>query len=161
MKTSSRQLTWIYTVFKRGYRYFIRLLLRARNRKNNTLPYCCKSRLLPQGSRSVLYTYPYYIFPCFKWRQTLYHVAVKAGFYCKAVEVCYIPIPCFKLIRPESTQNHAVILGHFMLSDARNTSRGPTYRPPNVTGCRKIPHARGGNRTWAAGSKGKHSTRSL
>ena len=32
----------------------------------NTLPRCCKSRLLPQGSRSVLYTYPYYIFPCFK-----------------------------------------------------------------------------------------------
>ena len=31
----------------------------------------------------------------------------------------------------------------------------------NVTGCRKIPTARGGNRTWAAGSKGKHSTTSL
>ena len=30
-----------------------------------------------------------------------------------------------------------------------------------VTGCRKIPHARGGNRTWATGSKGKHSTTSL
>ena len=27
------------------------------------------------------------------YRQTLYHVAVKAGFYRKAVEVCYIPIP--------------------------------------------------------------------
>ena len=27
------------------------------------------------------------------YRQTLYHVAVKACFYCKAVEVCYIPIP--------------------------------------------------------------------
>ena len=25
-----------------------------------------------------------------------------------------------------------------------------------VTGCRKIPTARGGNRTWTAGSKGKH-----
>ena len=34
--------------------------------KANTLPRHCKSRLLPQGSRSVLYTYPYYIFPCFK-----------------------------------------------------------------------------------------------
>ena len=34
--------------------------------KANTLPRRCKSRLLPQGSRSVLYTYPYYIFPCFK-----------------------------------------------------------------------------------------------
>ena len=33
----------------------------------NTLPRHCKSRLLPQGSRSVvLYTYPSYIFPCFK-----------------------------------------------------------------------------------------------
>ena len=32
----------------------------------------------------------------------------------------------------------------------------PTYWPPNVTGCRKIPHARGGNRTWAAGSTGRH-----
>ena len=29
--------------------------------KANTLPRRCKSRLLPQGSRSVLYTYPYYI----------------------------------------------------------------------------------------------------
>ena len=29
------------------------------------------------------------------YRQTLYHVAVKAGFYRKAVEVCYIiPRPC-------------------------------------------------------------------
>ena len=27
-------------------------------------------------------------------RQTLYHVAVKAGFYRKAVEVYHIPIPC-------------------------------------------------------------------
>ena len=27
------------------------------------------------------------------YRQTLYHVAVKAGFYRKAVEVCYIPSP--------------------------------------------------------------------
>ena len=26
-------------------------------------------------------------------QQTLYYVAVKAGFYRKAVEVCYIPIP--------------------------------------------------------------------
>ena len=34
--------------------------------KANTLPRRCKSRLLPQGSRSVLYTYPYYLFPCFK-----------------------------------------------------------------------------------------------
>ena len=34
--------------------------------KANTLPRRCKSRLLPQGSRSVLYTYTYYIFPCFK-----------------------------------------------------------------------------------------------
>ena len=32
----------------------------------NTLPRRCKSRLLPQGSRSVLHTYTYYIFPCFK-----------------------------------------------------------------------------------------------
>ena len=30
--------------------------------KANTLPRRCKSRLLPQGSRSVLYTYPYYMF---------------------------------------------------------------------------------------------------
>ena len=30
-----------------------------------------------------------------------------------------------------------------------------------VTGCRKIPTARGGNRTWAAGSTGKHSSTSL
>ena len=37
----------------------------------------------------------------------------------------------------------------------------PTHWPPNVTGCRKVPTARGGNRTWAAGSKGKHSTMSL
>ena len=29
--------------------------------KANTLPRRCKSRLLPQGSRSVLDTYPYYI----------------------------------------------------------------------------------------------------
>ena len=29
--------------------------------KANTLPRRCKSRLLPQGTRSVLYTYPYYI----------------------------------------------------------------------------------------------------
>ena len=28
------------------------------------------------------------------YRQTLYHVAVKAGFYRKAVEVYHIPIPC-------------------------------------------------------------------
>ena len=28
------------------------------------------------------------------YRQTLYHVAVKAGFYRKAVEVYQIPIPC-------------------------------------------------------------------
>ena len=28
------------------------------------------------------------------YRQTLYHVAVKAGFYRKAVEVYYIPRPC-------------------------------------------------------------------
>ena len=34
--------------------------------KANTLPPRCKSRLLPQGSRSELYTYTYYIFPCFK-----------------------------------------------------------------------------------------------
>ena len=26
-------------------------------------------------------------------KATLYHVAVKAGFYRKAVEVCYMPIP--------------------------------------------------------------------
>ena len=29
--------------------------------KANTLPRRCKSWLLPQGSRSVFYTYPYYI----------------------------------------------------------------------------------------------------
>ena len=34
--------------------------------KANTLPRSCKSRLPSQGSRSVFYTYPYYIFPCFK-----------------------------------------------------------------------------------------------
>ena len=34
--------------------------------KAKTLPRRCKSRLLQQGSRSVLYTYPYYIYPCFK-----------------------------------------------------------------------------------------------
>ena len=28
------------------------------------------------------------------YRQTLYHVAVKAGFFRKAVEVYHIPIPC-------------------------------------------------------------------
>ena len=33
--------------------------------KVNTLPRRCKSRLQLQGSRSELYTYPYYIFPCF------------------------------------------------------------------------------------------------
>ena len=33
--------------------------------KANTLPRRCKSRLLPQGSRSVFIN-PYYIFPCFK-----------------------------------------------------------------------------------------------
>ena len=63
--------------------------------KANTLPRRCKSRLLPQGSRSVLYTYPYYIFPC------------------------------FKLIRPRIYAEPRVIPGHFLLSDARNTSRGP------------------------------------
>ena len=30
---------------------------------------------------------------CWIYRQTLYHVAIKAGFYRKAVEVYYIPIP--------------------------------------------------------------------
>ena len=34
--------------------------------KANTLSDLCKSRFLPQGSRSVFNTYPYYIFPCFK-----------------------------------------------------------------------------------------------
>ena len=34
--------------------------------KADTLPRRCKSRLPPQGSRSALYTYTYYIFPCFK-----------------------------------------------------------------------------------------------
>ena len=35
--------------------------------KANTEPRRCKSRLLPQGSRSVLYTYPYYMsIPNFK-----------------------------------------------------------------------------------------------
>ena len=34
--------------------------------KANTLPRSCKSRLPSQGSRSEFYTYPYYIFPCFK-----------------------------------------------------------------------------------------------
>ena len=63
--------------------------------KANTLPRRCKSRLLPQGSRSVLYTYTYYIFPC------------------------------FKLIRPRIYSEPRVIPGHFLLSDARNTSRGP------------------------------------
>ena len=113
----------------------------------NTLPRRCKSRLLPQGSRSVLYIprpcdiHPlqFEIRPWISWyrnhvkwdqgrylcterskdglfavgaivverkyftcpsresnpgrwiyRQTLYHVAVKAGFYRKAVEVYYI-----------------------------------------------------------------------
>ena len=46
-------------------------------------------------------------------------------------------------------------------ADADGLSRRPPHWPPNVTGCRKIPTARGGNRTWAAGSKGKHSTTSL
>ena len=32
--------------------------------KANTLPRRCKSRLLPQGSRSALYTYTYYILVC-------------------------------------------------------------------------------------------------
>ena len=31
---------------------------------------------------------------CWIYTQTLYHVAVKAGFYSKAVEVYYIPRPC-------------------------------------------------------------------
>ena len=98
--------------------------------------------------------------------QTLYHVAVKGGFYRKAVEVCYIPIPttyfpALNWFVPASFWNHALNPGHFMLSDARNTSSGPQHWPPNVTGCRKIRTARGGNRTWAAGSKGKHSTTSL
>ena len=100
------------------------------------------------------------------YRQTLYHVAVKAGFYRKAVEVCHIPIPttyfpALNWFVPESARNHAVIPGHFHQSDARNPSRGPPHWPPNVTGCRKIQTARGGNRTWAAGSIGKHSTTSL
>ena len=73
--------------------------------KANTLPRRCKSRLLPQGSRSELYTYTYYIFPC------------------------------FKLIRPRSTRNHAVIPGHFILSDARNPSRGP---PTLATKCHRV-----------------------
>ena len=36
------------------------------DQKANTLPSRCKSGLLPQNSRSVFYTYPFYIFPCFK-----------------------------------------------------------------------------------------------
>ena len=39
---------------------------RSLNLQANTLPRRCKSRLLPQGSTSVLYIYTYYIFPCFK-----------------------------------------------------------------------------------------------
>ena len=62
-------------------------------------------------------------------RQTLYHVAVKAGFNRKAVKVC-LPIPttyfpALNWFVPESSRNHAVIPGHFLLSDARNTSSGP------------------------------------
>ena len=32
--------------------------------KENTLLYHCKSRFQPSDSSSVLYTFPYYIFPC-------------------------------------------------------------------------------------------------
>ena len=41
------------------------------------------------------------------YRQTLYHVAVKVGFYRKAVEVCYIPIPS-RYNFPISGQRHNV-----------------------------------------------------
>ena len=44
--------------------------------KANTLPRRCKSRLLPQGSRSVLYTY----------LRHFYCLAVEAGFYSDVVE---------------------------------------------------------------------------
>ena len=75
--------------------------------KVNTLPRCCKSRLLSNCSRSVLYI---------------------------PIPITYSPA----LIRfvPESARNHA------------DFSRHAT-------------NARGGNRTWTAGSKGKHYVRSL
>ena len=64
--------------------------------KANTLPRHCKSRLLPQGSRNVLYL---------------------------PIPTTYFPAS--SRFVPESAWNHTVIPGHFMLSDARSTSRGP------------------------------------
>ena len=63
-------------------------------------------------------------------RQILYHVAVKAGFYRKAVEMPYLPVPttyspALNRFLHESAQNYAVIPGHSHI-DARNTSRRPT-----------------------------------
>ena len=83
----------------------------AQDLKANTLPRRCKSRLLPQGSRSVLYTY---------------------------IPTTYFP----SLIRfvPESTRNHVVIPGHFLLSDARNTSRGPHILATKCHRVQKIPN---------------------
>ena len=40
------------------------------------------------------------------YRQTLYHVAVKAGFYRKAVEVYYIPSPVTSVIIFQTNQNN-------------------------------------------------------
>ena len=67
-----------------------------------------------------------------------------------AVEVRYIQVPvpttCFHALNnfdPESARNHAVIPGQFHL-DAQNPAVDPTYWPPNVTGCRKIPTAKVG-----------------
>ena len=69
------------------------------DRKANTLPGRCKSRLPSARQwKCVIFTYTYYS-ACPSWesnpgrwiyRQTLNHVTVKAGFYRKAVEVYYI-----------------------------------------------------------------------
>ena len=71
---------------------------------------------------------------CWIYRQTLYHVAVKAGFYRKAVEVCYIPIPttyfpALNRFVPESHRNHAVIPGHSILMPETQAVDPPHWPP--------------------------------
>ena len=87
------------------------------------------------------------------YRQTLYHIAVKASFYRNAVEVCYIPCPV--TFSPTKLDFVPVIPGHRESFLMRLWELLPESRVGYLL------WAPAGNRTQVTGSTGKHSTMSL
>ena len=99
-----------------------------------------------------------------RWTQSpiLYHVTIKASLYCKALQVCYIPIPGD--ILPLQIEICPLISRESVKWDSRSlcTHAGYLCWAANVTGEKiLITNAASGDQTRAVCVTGQHSTMSL